>query len=149
VVAADLARAYPDLDQLSSASLDDLQMLEGIGPNIAQAIVDWFARPANQRVLQKLHRAGVWPRSAPQETQAIGSQPLEGLTFVVTGTLPGFSREGVKEFIESYGGKVIDSVSKKTGYLVMGENPGSKLEKARSLGVPIMDVAGLRRLVGE
>lgn len=149
VVAADLAGAYPDLDLLSRASLEDLQMLEGIGPNIAQAIVDWFARPVNQGVLQKLRKAGVWPRSVPQEARTTGPQPLEGVTFVVTGTLPGFSREGVKEFIEAYGGKVIDSVSKKTGYLVLGENPGSKLEKARTLGVQIIDEAGLRRLVGE
>lgn len=149
VVAADLARTYPDLDLLSRASVEDLQRLEGIGPNIAQAIVDWFARPVNQRVLQKLKQAGVWPRSTAQEARVSGPQPLEGLTFVVTGTLEGFSREGVKEFIESFGGKVIDSVSKKTGYLVLGENPGSKLEKARSLGVQVIDEAGLRRLVNE
>ncbi|HNT54897.1 MAG TPA: NAD-dependent DNA ligase LigA, partial [Anaerolineaceae bacterium] len=73
---------------------------------------------------------------------------LAGLTFVVTGTLPGFSREGVKDFIELHGGKVIDSVSKKTSYLVLGENPGSKLDRARTLGVPVIDEAQLRQLVG-
>jgi DNA ligase (NAD+) len=147
VVAADLARAFPDLDALSHASLEDLQQVEGIGPNTAQAIVDWFSRPANQRVLQKLRAAGVWPRAVPPEGEK--ARVLEGLTFVVTGSLAGFTREAVKEFIESYGGKVTDSVSKKTSYLVVGENPGSKLEKARALGVPIIDEDGLRRLVGE
>jgi DNA ligase (NAD+) len=149
VVAGDLARAFPDLESLSLARLEDLQMVEGIGPNIAQAIVDWFARPANRRVLQKLRAVGVWPRMEPAQVEPAGAKPLDGMTFVVTGTLISFTREGVKEFIEAHGGKVIDSVSKKTSYLVLGENPGSKLEKARSLGVPIVDEAGLRRLVGE
>jgi DNA ligase (NAD+) len=149
VVAADLARAYSDLEELSRASLDDLQQVEGIGPNIAQAIVDWFARPANQQVLHKLRQAGVWPRVQPEQAAPQGPRPLDGLTFVVTGTLAGLSRDGAKEFIESYGGKVTDSVSKKTSYLVLGENPGSKLEKARSLGVQVIDEAGLRRLAGE
>jgi DNA ligase (NAD+) len=149
VVAADLARAYPDLDQLSRMSLEELQNVEGIGPNIAQAIVDWFARLANQSVLQKLRQAGVWPRSEVGRVLEVGPRPLDGLTFVVTGTLEGFSREGAKEFIESHGGKVVDSVSKKTSYLVLGENPGSKLDKARSLGVEVIDEAGLRRLAGE
>ena len=74
---------------------------------------------------------------------------LSGLTFVVTGTLPTFSREGVKEFIESNGGKVTDSVSKKTSYLVLGAEPGSKFEKAKSLGVKIIDEDGLKKLVGK
>jgi DNA ligase (NAD+) len=75
--------------------------------------------------------------------------PFDGQTFVVTGTLASFSREGVKEFIETYGGKVTDSVSKNTSYLVLGENPGSKLDKARAFGVVVLDEAGLRRLAGE
>ncbi len=147
VIAADLAKAFPDLDLLSRATLEDLQNVEGIGPNIAQAIVDWFSRPANQQVLQKLKAAGVWPREVLAEKEK--PRVLEGLTFVVTGTLSGFTRDEVKAYIESYGGKVTDSVSKKTSYLVVGENPGSKLEKARTLGVPIIDENGLRRLTGE
>jgi DNA ligase (NAD+) len=71
------------------------------------------------------------------------------MTFVVTGTLPTLSREGAKEYIQKFGGKSIESVSKKTSYLVLGENPGSKLDKARELGIPILDEAGLRRLTGE
>jgi DNA ligase (NAD+) len=148
VMAADLARNYPDLDSLSRATSEDLQQIEGVGPNIAQAIVDWFARPANQQILEKLCAAGVWPRiQQPLTSQMAIQSPLEGFTFVVTGTLPGFSREEVKEFIQSHGGKVVDSVSKKTSYLVMGETPGSKFYKAQELGVPILDETGLRNLV--
>ena len=134
VMAGDLARTYPDLDALSKARLDDLLEIEGVGPNIAQGVVDWFARPANQKVLKKLKAAGVWPTGGRGWRLA---RAFSGLTFVVTGTLDGFSREGVKDFIEEHGGKVTDSVSKKTDYLVLGAEPGSKAEKARSLGVKI------------
>ena len=147
VGAGDLARAFSDLDMLSDASYDELQTVEGIGPNIAQAIVDWFDRPANKVVLEKLRAAGIWPRTMSSELEAEGPKPLDGMTFVVTGTLADFTREGVKDFIETHGGKVTDSVSKKTSYLVLGENPGSKYEKARSLGVMVIDEEGLRSLV--
>jgi DNA ligase (NAD+) len=147
VMAADLARNYPDLDTLSRATMEDLQRIEGVGPNIAQAIVDWFARPANRKVLEKLCAANIWPRAQLlSERQSQTPLPLDGLTFVVTGTLPGFSREEVKEFIQLKGGKVIDSVSKKTSYLVMGDAPGSKFAKAQELGVPVLDEAALRKL---
>jgi DNA ligase (NAD+) len=149
VMASTLARYYPDLDRVAKASLGDLMTIEGVGPNIAQAIVDWFSRPANQEVLGKLRKAGVWPRTKPVKTQDQESLPLSGLTFVLTGTLSGLSREKVSELIESRGGKVTSSVSKNTDYLVLGENPGSKLEKARSLGVPVIDEAGLRKIVDE
>lgn len=149
VAASDLARYFTDLEVLAQASVDELQAVEGIGPNIAQAIHDWFARPANLQVLEKLRAAGVWPRSRVATGLPGAAQPLSGLTFVVTGTLSGLSREGVKEYIQVRGGKVIDSVSKRTSYLVLGENPGSKLEKAQSLGIPILNEAGLRRLAGE
>ncbi len=148
VSARDLASHFGNLDALSKANADDLQEIEGVGPNIAEAIVDWFKRPANQKILKKLKAIGLWPVS---NVGAKGLSPegkLTGLTFVVTGTLPTFSRDGVKEFIESNGGKVTDSVSKKTDYLVLGENPGSKFEKAKSLGVKILDEAGLKKLAG-
>jgi len=144
VVAADLARRYADLDALSVASAEDLQNIEGIGPNIAEAIADWFTHERNRLVVEKLRRAGVWPRGAVQATPAGGA--LAGKTFVVTGTLAGFSREGVKEYIEAHGGKVTGSVSKNTDYLVVGENPGSKLDKARELGVKIIGEEELKRL---
>ncbi len=149
VSARDLASHFGNLDALSKASVDDLQQIEGIGPNIAEAIVDWFKRPANQKILKKLKAVGLWP---VLNVGAKGLSPegaLSGLTFVITGTLPTFSRDGVKEFIESNGGKVTDSVSKKTSYLVLGAEPGSKFEKAKSLGVKIIDEDELRKLVGK
>lgn len=147
VMAAELARHYPDLDALSKATADELMQIEGIGPNIAQAIVDWFARPGNQRVLEKLKAAGVWPKA--EKPIEAGQAPLAGLTFVITGTLSGFTREEAKAFIETHGGKVTDSVSRNTNYLVVGENPGSKLQKAQQLGIPILDETALRRLIEE
>jgi DNA ligase (NAD+) len=146
VSARDLASHFGNLDALSKATIDDLQQIEGIGPNIAEAIVDWFARPANQKILKKLKAVGLWPIEQAKNERGEGA--LSGLIFVVTGTLPTFSREGVKEFIESNGGKVTDSVSKKTDYLVLGAEPGSKFEKAKSLGVKIIGEEELRKLVG-
>lgn len=146
VMAGALARAFGALSALSKASVEKLQQIEGVGPNIAESIVDWFAQPANQNVVRKLKAAGVDPET---QTPEAGSQngALNGLTFVVTGTLPTLTREGVKELIESAGGKVTDSVSKKTSYLVLGETPGSKADKARALGIKILDEAGLRKLI--
>ncbi len=147
VAAADLAHYYPDLTALRHTGVEDLQRIDGIGPNIAQAIVDWFARSANQHILEKLYAAGVWPRSEEISANSEKAQPLAGMTFVVTGTLPIFSREDAKEFIQAFGGKVSESISKKTSFLVVGENPGSKVEKAHILGVPIIDEQNLRKMV--
>ena len=146
VAATDLARHFGDLEALSHASQDELQAIEGFGPNTAAAIVDWFARSANQKVLEKLRQAGVWPEGAAQaEPHEAG--PFSGMTFVVTGTLKDFTRDEVKQFIEAQGGRVTDSVSKNTSYMVVGENPGSKLSKAEKLGVRILDEDQLRDLV--
>ena len=147
VMAGDLSRSFGNLSALSKASAEELQQIEGVGPNIAESIVDWFAQPVNQKVLKKLKAAGVNPEMQKSEIR-MQNGSLSGLTFVVTGTLPTLSRDGVKEFIESNGGKVTDSVSKKTSYLVLGENPGSKAEKARALGVKIIDENELRKLAG-
>ena len=149
VSARDLSARFPSLDRLGSATVDDLQTVEGVGPNIAEAIVDWFSRGRNRTVLEKLKAAGVWPVEQEGDKKAKGEGPLAGLTFVVTGTLPTLSRDGVKEYIESRGGKVTDSVSKNTSYLVLGEAPGSKLQKAQSLGVKVVSEAELRALGGE
>ena len=148
VMAVDLASAYGDLDTLSKTNEDELQQIEGIGPNISKAIVDWFGREKNQKLLIKLKTAGVWPMAA-RKTISSQQQPFVGLTFVVTGTLPTFSRDQVKAMIQDAGGKVTDSVSKKTDYLVVGENAGSKLEKAREIGVKILDEASLLRMIGK
>jgi len=146
VSAGDLSRHFTDLDALAKASAEDLQGIAGVGPSIAESIADWFSRPVNKNVLKKLKAAGVWPKSTVGTKRASSEGKFSGLTFVITGTLPAFSREAAKEFIESNGGKVTDGVSKKTSYLVLGEAPGSKFDKAKSLGVPILDEAKLREL---
>jgi DNA ligase (NAD+) len=147
VGAAELARQYNSIEDLSTATFDDLMEIEGIGPNIAQAVVDWFSSPTNREVLIKLHNAGVRPESGTQMNQTESAQVFSGQTFVITGTFPDFSRQQAKEFIEHHGGRVTGSVSKKTSYLVLGENPGSKYVKAEELGIPILDEEGLRKLV--
>jgi DNA ligase (NAD+) len=147
VGAVDLARFFPNISALSQASIEELQAIEGIGPNIAQGIVDWFATPTNQRVLEKLHLAGVWPQSESRLESTI-PQMFTGLSFVITGTLPSLTREEAKALIEARGGKVTDSVSKKTGYLLLGTEPGSKYEKARTLGIQIIDETELLRMAG-
>ncbi|HEX7567527.1 MAG TPA: NAD-dependent DNA ligase LigA [Anaerolineaceae bacterium] len=145
VMAVDLTAKYHNLGELSMATVDELQEIDGVGPNIAQAVVDWFARPANQAVLEKLKAAGVWPEIAARQAAARNSSKdvFDGLTFVVTGTLPNLSRDEVKELIQKHGGKVTDSVSKKTSYLVVGEGAGSKLEKALQFGVPTLSEEAL------
>jgi DNA ligase (NAD+) len=135
--ALDLTGQFNNLDSLGSASVETLEDIEGIGPNIAQAIVDWFARPVNQKVLRKLKNAGVWP-SVDLTFQPLESQPFTGFTFVVTGTLNKFSRSEAKEYIQSLGGKVSGSVSSKTDYVVAGENAGSKLTKAQDIGIKVI-----------
>jgi DNA ligase (NAD+) len=150
VSARDLAAHFPSLDLLANATVDDLQTIDGVGPNIAEAIVDWFQRDRNRAVLVKLKSAGVWPVALPPSSvPGPSSAALAGMTFVVTGTLPTLNRDGVKEFIEQHGGKVTDSVSKKTSYLVLGEAPGSKYDKALSLGVKVIGEDELKKLCGE
>jgi DNA ligase (NAD+) len=146
VMAADLSRTFRDLDALAVARAADLMQIEGVGPNIAEAVVDWCGRPANRKVLKKLKAAGVWPVAATGDRRAVEEGPLSGFSFVVTGTLPNLSREDAKELIQASGGKVTDSVSKKTDYLVLGAEPGSKFAKAKSLGVKIIGEKELRDL---
>jgi DNA ligase (NAD+) len=145
-IAAILTRHYADLDTLGNTTPDDLQTIEGIGPNIAEAILDWFSRPANQQVLAKLRAAGVWP-VVDLAVPSGASQPFEGFTFVVTGTLANFTRTEIKEFIQLHGGKVAGTVSKNTDYLVAGENAGSKITKAQELGVPVISETALLSMV--
>jgi DNA ligase (NAD+) len=144
ISAVDLSRHFPSLDLLRAASADQLQRVDGVGPNIATAILDWFGRERNKKVLEKLRAAGVWPVGVMHASPLTG--PLSGLIFVVTGTLTGFSREGINEFIEQHGGKVTDSVSRNTSYLVLGEAPGSKFQKAQELGVKVIGENELRKL---
>ncbi|MFN2219112.1 MAG: NAD-dependent DNA ligase LigA [Anaerolineae bacterium] len=136
---------FGSLEALAAASRDELEQIPGIGPKLAESVTDWFARETNRQVVDKLKAAGV--RSEQEEVTVAGPQPLEGLTFVITGTLPTLSREQAKELIEAQGGKVTGSVSSKTDYLVAGERAGSKLSKAEKLGVAIVDEAGLRGMI--
>ena len=145
VAARKLAQKYGSLDAISHAGLDDLQQIEGVGPNLAESVYEWFRLESNQQMLAQLKELGL----NPTESTAVSTTklPLAGLTFVVTGTLEGFSREGISDFILQNGGKVSGSVSSKTSYLVLGADPGSKYEKARQLGVPILSETQLRELV--
>lgn len=147
IAAVDLASRYKDLDALGMAASEELERIEGFGPNMAKAIVDWFANSRNQEIIRKLKAAGVWPLR--DETASSQPQTLEGKKFVVTGSLTDFTRSEIKAYISEHGGKVSDSVSGKTDYLVVGENPGSKLDKAKTLGVTILNETQLRELAGQ
>ncbi len=146
-MAADLTAHFADLDALAAATQADLESIEGIGPNIAAAIVDWFLLPFNKELLGKLRDAGVWPVGQISSPTEQGDRPLGGLTFVITGTLPSMSRTEAKAFIQEHGGKVTGSVSKKTDYLLAGEKAGSKLTQAKSLGVKAISEDEIREMV--
>jgi DNA ligase (NAD+) len=140
-----LASKFHDLDELAKAKVMDIDDIPGIGPSIAETIVDWFSNPTNRNMLKKLKKANVWPKTVPQK-KPTGPQPFAGSTFVITGTLPTWSRKEAKDFIENLGGKVTDSVSAKTSYLVVGEDAGSKLDKAKKLGVKTLSEDDLKTL---
>lgn len=136
------------IDAIATASAEALQGIEGIGPQTAVSVVDWFQHEKNQAILIKLREAGLnfaVEKAVVDETAAT----LANLTFVITGTLPSLSRDEAKELIEAHGGKVTGSVSKNTDYLLAGEKAGSKLSKAQSLGVKIIDEDALRHLIGD
>jgi DNA ligase (NAD+) len=146
-VAQLLAQHYRSLDELAAAGLEELQAIEGLGPHTAGATVEWFARPRNEKFIDKLRQAGV---KLEQEAPAVpAGGPLAGLTFVITGTLPTMSREDATRLIERHGGKVTGSVSRRTDYLLVGESPGGrKYRKAQQLEVPLISEARLREMVG-
>jgi DNA ligase (NAD+) len=143
--AKDLARHFGSLDRLIAADEAELTAVRDVGPVVAASIAQFFAEPHNLQVVAKLRAAGVhWP-----ETSGTGAAAgaLAGKTLVLTGTLPTLTRDAAKEKIEAAGGKVAGSVSKKTDYVVAGQEAGSKLAKAKELGVPIVDEAGLMALL--
>jgi DNA ligase (NAD+) len=142
-----LAARFDSLAALSSASSEELQSVEGIGPHTAGAITEWFSVPRNNSLVEKLRAAGLKMEADRPTSPATEVGRLAGLAFVITGTLPGLSREEAGRLIQDHDGKVTDSVSKKTSYVVVGEKPGSKLEKAKQLGIPTLDEAGLRALI--
>lgn len=145
VVAEILTKHYPSIDSLMNATREELETIEGLGPRIAASVVEFFSRPRHLRIIEKLRRAGVRMEEKVKVEEA--PRTLEGLTFVITGTLPSMSRDEAKALIERYGGRVTGSVSGNTDYLVVGEEPGAtKYNKARDLGVPMIDEADLLRM---
>ncbi|WP_332674919.1 NAD-dependent DNA ligase LigA [Aromatoleum sp.] len=143
--AKDLARYFGSLDTLMDADVERLQQVPDVGPIVAQSIAGFFAEAHNREVIEQLRAAGVtWEEGAPAVP---ASGAASGKTFVLTGTLPTLGRDDAKELIESHGGKVSGSVSKKTDYVVAGADAGSKLAKAEALGLAILDEDGLRRVL--
>jgi DNA ligase (NAD+) len=146
-VAQTLMGGFGSVEALESAPLEQLQSVDEVGPVVAAAVREYFDEPRNRQLVARMRDAGI--RTAGEKTKpAAPSQPLAGKTFVITGTLSGLSREEASAAIDGQGGKVTGSVSRKTGYLVVGADPGSKLEKARELGVTVLDEQAFLRLVG-
>lgn len=141
-----LATEFGSLDAIMSASTEQLAAVEGVGPTIAAALTEWFTVDWHRAIVDKWRAAGV--RMADERDASV-PRTLEGLTIVVTGSLTGFSRDDAKEAIIARGGKAAGSVSKKTDYVVAGDSPGSKYDKAVELGVPVLDEDGFRNLLAE
>ncbi len=138
-----IAQEFGEMDAIMNASSEELERVEEVGPRISEAITDFFARPANRELIERLKAAGVDMTAEKKQR----STQLAGFTFVLTGTLPALTRDEAKARIEAAGGKVSGSVSKKTNYVVAGEEAGSKLDKARELKVPVLDEAGLIKML--
>jgi DNA ligase (NAD+) len=141
-----LAQEFCSMAAVREASLEQLAAAEGVGPTIAEAVVEWFDVDWHREIADKWAAAGV---SMEDERDESVPRTLEGLTIVATGSLVDFTRDSVKEAIISRGGKAAGSVSKKTDYVVVGDNAGSKAEKAEQLGVPTLDEAAFKRLLAD
>ncbi len=145
--AKDLARHFGSLDRVMAASLEELLHVGDVGPVVAQSIRTFFDQKHNVEVVERLRAVGIhWAEHEAAAQDAV--LPLSGKTLVLTGTLPTLARDDAKALIEAAGGKVAGSVSKKTHFVVAGAEAGSKLDKARELGVPVLDEDGLRELLG-
>jgi DNA ligase (NAD+) len=145
--AKDLAKHFGRLDPIMDAGVEQLLEVADVGPIVAQSLRTFFEQPHNREVVEQLRAAGVhWPESEGLAAQRV-PLPLAGKTFVLTGTLPTLSRDAAKERLEAAGAKVAGSVSKKTDYVVAGEEAGSKLEKAQALGIAVLDEAGMLALL--
>ena len=141
-----LAAEFGTIDAIEGASTEQLAAVEGVGATIAAAVTEWFTVDWHREIVDKWRRAGM--RMADERDDSV-VRTLAGLTIVVTGSLTGFSRDDAKEAIVARGGKAAGSVSKKTDYVVAGDSPGSKYDKAVELDVPILDEDGFRRLLEE
>jgi DNA ligase (NAD+) len=140
-----LARQFRSLDAIAGASAVELASVDGVGPTIAEALVEWFADERHRDIVERLRGGGV---AMVDDGPVGGPGPLDGLTVVVTGTLSRYSRDVAAEAIAALGGKVTNSVSRNTSYVVVGDSPGaSKYDKAVKLGVPILDDAGFEALL--
>ncbi len=139
-----LAEAFESMDAIALASLDDLQRAQEVGPKVAESVFQFFREPANCELVERLRTAGL--QFTYHSTRPKGG-PLKGMNFVLTGALANLSREEATKLIESAGGKVVGSVSKKTNFVVAGEDPGSKLDKARELGIPVLDADALLNMI--
>jgi DNA ligase (NAD+) len=146
IAARELARNFGTIDAIADASPEQISAVHGIGDVIAESVSSWFGRPAARRLVKKLQSRGL--RTDEARSAAAGNA-FKGQTVVITGTLPTKSRDDAKALVESNGGKVSDSVSRKTSFVVVGEDAGSKLEKAKTLGVEIIDEAELLRRINE
>ena len=140
-----LARELRSVDAIAEAPVERLAGVEGVGPTIAQAVADWFADVGHRDVVRRLREGGA--RMVDEDEAGGAPRTLEGLTFVVTGSLDGFSREQATEAVQARGGKVSGSVSKKTSYVVAGDSPGSKYDKAVQLGLPVLDEGAFVQLL--
>ncbi|MDX2240872.1 MAG: NAD-dependent DNA ligase LigA [Leptolyngbyaceae cyanobacterium bins.302] len=139
--------AFPTVDALAQATIADIAEIHGIGTVIAESIYDWFQTPANQNLIQRLKTAQLQLVSSHPTPHTPHPTPLSGKTFVITGTLPTLKRDEAKTLIQQAGGKVTDSVSKKTDYVVVGEDAGSKLDKAQALGITLLSESELLALI--
>jgi len=143
-----LARHFGSLDRLASATVEELDDIHEIGLTMAQSIHDWFADPGNRELCERLTRAGVRTEHETSSPVAPANAKFAGRVFVLTGTLPRMTRDEARELIEANGGRVTGSVSKKTDYVLAGADPGSKLDKAKQLGVAVIDEAEFKKMLG-
>ncbi|GHA83948.1 MULTISPECIES: NAD-dependent DNA ligase LigA [Streptomyces] len=148
VAAEELARQFRSIDRIDEASEEELAAADGVGPIIAASVKQWFAEEWHREILRKWREAGVRTEDEGAGEDE-GPRPLEGLTVVVTGTLATHTRDGAKDALQSRGAKVTGSVSKKTSFVVVGENPGSKYDKAMQLKVPVLDEDGFAVLLAQ
>ncbi len=142
-VAQLLTEHFPSIERLADASVDDLQSISGIGPQIAESVFRFFKEKHNREIIRRLAQAGVTMRAPTARRKG----PLSGLTFVLTGTLPSFTREQAKQLIEEHGGRVASGISKNVNFVLVGEDAGSKLDKAKKLGIPTVDEDEFKKML--
>jgi DNA ligase (NAD+) len=145
-VAKDLAKAFKSMEQLQSVTESDLEAVDSIGPRIAESVVSFFRNDKNRQIVDTLKAHGL---QFELEEEELASNIFEGKKFVLTGSLPTLTRKEATELIEKHGGKTASSVSGNTDYVLAGESAGSKLDKAKKLGVPVLNEENFREMIGE